>query len=185
VRPRSIRLVAVAVAVATVLVGGGGRVAAASCWSPPVSAPVSDPFRRPMCRWCPGNRGVEYATPPGAVVRAVATGRVTFSGRVVGVGYVVVAHPDGLRVTYGGLDETRPAVGQVVRRGAAVGTTSGPLHLGVRSGAEYLDPEPFVGRWAGRIRLVPLDPSAVRPPAPGRLVCPMGSGPGAIGERAR
>ena len=49
-----------------------GAVHAAPCWRPPVAAPVADPFRKPPCAWCPGNRGIEYRTQEGAPVTAVA-----------------------------------------------------------------------------------------------------------------
>ena len=57
-----------------------GTASAADCWLPPVDAPVVDPFRPPLCTWCAGNRGLEYGTPGGTAVRAVAAGEVTFSG---------------------------------------------------------------------------------------------------------
>ena len=91
-----------------------GTVAADACWLPPVDAPVVDPFRPPPCAWCPGNRGLEYGTPAGTVVRAVAAGEVTFSGTVAGMRYVVVRHADGRRATYGGLASSPLHAGDVV-----------------------------------------------------------------------
>src|SRR5262245_2865597 len=66
------------------------------CLNAPVRAPVIDPFRTPGCRWCAGNRGIEYGTTPGTLVRASAAGTVTFAGVVAGTRYVVVLHPSGL-----------------------------------------------------------------------------------------
>jgi hypothetical protein len=58
-----------------------------------------------------------------------------------------------------------------VVRGARVGTTAGPFHLGLREGGRYVDPEPFIGEWRGVPRLVPTDGSAAAPAPPPRLVC--------------
>ncbi|MCU0261636.1 MAG: peptidoglycan DD-metalloendopeptidase family protein, partial [Ilumatobacteraceae bacterium] len=146
----------------------------ASCWLPPVDAPVVDAFRPPPCRWCPGNRGLEYGTDPGTLVRAVASGTVTFAGRVAGAGYVTVAvdGPGGesLLVTYGGVTTSLRA-GSVVLAGSVVGRTDGRLHLGVRRGGAYVDPAPLVGRPRGPIRLVPTDASPARPVAPADSIC--------------
>ena len=46
--------------------------------TPPVDAPIADPFRPPAGPYGAGNRGLEYATSPGDVVRASAAG----NGRV-------------------------------------------------------------------------------------------------------
>jgi murein DD-endopeptidase MepM/ murein hydrolase activator NlpD len=109
-------------------------------YSPPVDAPVTDPFRAPATPYGPGNRGLEYATTPGTEARAIGTGTVTFAGRVAGRGVVTVEHPDGLRSSLTGLAEVRVAAGDRVERGAVLGTTAAVLHLGVRRGDEYLDP---------------------------------------------
>lgn len=129
----------------------------ASCWVPPVAAPIVDPFRAPSCPWCPGNRGIEFATAPGQLVTAVETGRVTFAGSIAGVSYVVVEHRDGRRITYGRLLQRRHEHGDVVVRGQVVGTADVGFHFGVRVGEQYVDPAPLLGRWAGRPRLVPVD----------------------------
>ncbi len=147
---------------------------AAPCWSPPVTAAVTDPFREPVCRWCLGNRGLEYGTDAGESVRAVASGVVAFAGAVAGTRYVVVRHGDGLRVTYGNLSETRVSSGDVVGRGSLVGTTGGRLHLGVRDGERYVDPAPFIGALRGVVRLIPADGSPAAPAPPPRLRCAAG-----------
>lgn len=148
---------------------------AATCWIAPVDAAVVDPFREPACTWCPGNRGLEYDTPAGVPVRAVASGVVTFRGSVAGVGYLVVRHADGLRVTYGRIDPIEIARGAAVVAGMIIGHTTGRLHLGVRDGDRYLDPAPFIGRLVHRIRLVPSDGSPARPTPPPRWSCPSGA----------
>jgi murein DD-endopeptidase MepM/ murein hydrolase activator NlpD len=145
--------------------------AAGACWRPPVSAPVTDPFREPRCRWCPGNRGIEYATHAGDTVTAVTAGEVTFSGTVAGRTYLVIRHPDGKRATYGNLSDRLHAQGDVIASGAVVGHAAGAFHFGLRDGERYVDPAPFIGRLAGVVRLVPADGGAAAPAGPTRLVC--------------
>jgi murein DD-endopeptidase MepM/ murein hydrolase activator NlpD len=144
---------------------------AGTCWRPPVAAPVADPFREPRCRWCPGNRGIEYATGTGDAVTAVTAGEVTFSGTVAGRTYVVIRHADGKRATYGNLSDRLHAQGDVIATGAVVGHAAGAFHFGLRDGERYVDPAPFIGRLAGVVRLVPADGSAAAPAGPPRLVC--------------
>ena len=123
---------------------------------PPVDAPIIERFRPPACTWCPGNRGIDYATPPGAPVRASAGGVVTFSGSVAGDRFVVVAHADGLRTTYGYLATAIVAAGDRVVARQLLGTAGGPLHFGVRRGDVYLDPELLFTAERLVARLVPL-----------------------------
>ncbi len=130
-------------------------------YSPPVDAPVTDPFRPPPQPWLPGNRGVEYATVPGTPVRAAARGEVTFAGAVGGDLHVTVAHPDGVRTSYSFLAEVRVVAGQRVERRQVVGVAGSRLHVGARRGETYIDPESLWGPtgppW---VRLAPLDGAA-------------------------
>ncbi|MGH9132727.1 MAG: peptidoglycan DD-metalloendopeptidase family protein [Ilumatobacteraceae bacterium] len=158
-------------ALALSVVSAAGAVAAFACWLPPVGAPVVDPFRPPPCSWCAGNRGLEYGTADATVVRAVAAGVVTFSGRVAVARYVVVRHADGRRATYGGLAGSSLGVGDAVASRSVIGTTVGHLHFGLRDGDTYLDPAPFLGRLVGRPRLVPDDGTPRRTALPPRLRC--------------
>jgi murein DD-endopeptidase MepM/ murein hydrolase activator NlpD len=146
----------------------------ASCWLGPAEAPVVDPFRPPPCQWCPGNRGLEYATVPGAPVRAAASGRVVFVGRVAGTAYVTVevADPDGagiVRVSYGRVS-TALEVGDAVLAGTRIGVAEGRLHLGVRRDGTYIDPAPLIGQ-RGPARLIPADASPARPAASTGSIC--------------
>ena len=151
-------------------------VEGAPCWMPPVDGVVTDPFREPPCIWCAGNRGIDYRVAKSTVVRAPATGRVTFSGTVVGTLYVVIQIAGGWRLTHGKLDKTHLAQGDVVVAGGVIGTASGSFFFGVRSGAVYVDPAPFLGRLVGRPRLIPIDDTAPRPTTATRLRCQARSG---------
>jgi len=145
------------------------------CLRPPVEALVADPFRVPLCPWCPGNRGLEYDVPAGTVARAAAAGIVTFSGSVAGVIYVVVEHADGLRATYGRLAAAAVETGRRVAAGQVVGRSGEGLFFGLRRGDTYIDPAPLLGRLVERPRLVPTDGTAPRPAPPPVLACRAGS----------
>jgi len=148
-----------------------GAVRAAPCWRPPVAAPVADPFRKPSCAWCPGNRGIEYRTREGTSVTAVASGRVSYAGRIAGTVYVVVRHGDGRRVTYGNLSAVTFDTGDLVVRGQRIGRAVGRFHLGVREGERYVDPARFIGRLIRSPRLIPVDGRRGNPAPPPRLTC--------------
>ena len=143
-----------------------------ACWSPPVDGPVVVPFRAPECEYCSGHRGVEFAATPGTPVRAVAAGRVTFSGRVAGATYVVIEHADGIRATYGMVATALVQEGASVQAGSTVAVASPRLYFGLRRGTRYLDPGPWFGAARTRPRLVPLDGRNRRP---GRAVRVCGS----------
>lgn len=149
------------------------------CLLVPVEAPVVDPYRPPACTWCPGNRGLEYATRTGTTVRAPMAGRVSFAGVVAGTRYVVVEQRiDGqrVRVTLGGLAGSALGTGDAVGLGQVVGTSSTTFHLGLRVDDIYLDPTPWLAAaprlWA---RLVPLDGQRRLAAPAASLTCPAAS----------
>src|SRR6478609_7844994 len=123
---------------------GGAAAVRASCWAPPVPAPVVETFEAPPCPWCAGHRGLEFGPTAGSPVRAVASGVVFFAGAVAGLRYVSVDQPDGLRVTYGWLSSLTVAEGDAVAAGDLVGHAGPRLMLTVRRDREYLDPAPFL-----------------------------------------
>lgn len=129
----------------------------AAAYVPPVDASVRDPFRAPACTWCPGNRGLEYATAPGQTVSAAADGRVSFAGSVAGARWVVVEHADGLRTSYGYLDALSVGSGARVVARQPLGTATDRFHFGVRRGDVYLDPALLLAGGAPVPRLVPVD----------------------------
>ena len=123
---------------------------------PPVDAPVTDPFRPPENPYGPGNRGVEYDTEPGDVVRAAASGTVVFAGPVAGTLHVTVDHGGGLVSSYSYLDRLSVWVGTAVDQGAVIGVAGERLHFSVRLEGAYTDPAGFIGVRRVRVRLVPL-----------------------------
>ena len=149
---------------------------AATCWVPPVDAAVIDPYRAPSCTYCAGNRGIEYGPSPGQPVSAVAEGTVTFAGSVAGTRYVVVQHVDGIRATYGGLASRTVAVGDALRVGQRIGTTTRSLYFGLRAGEVPVDPTALLGTRTYPTRLVPTDGTPSPGVGPGRLVCPNAAG---------
>jgi murein DD-endopeptidase MepM/ murein hydrolase activator NlpD len=160
------------VAAAVVVLAPTSPAGALPCLTPPVAAAVSAPFDGPACPWCPGHRGLQYATAAGTVVRAAGPGTVTFAGPVAGTVWVTVALDGGVLTTYGPLRTVLVRRGAVVGVGVALGTTVGPLHFGVRIGGQYVDPAPMLGRPVHLVpRLVPLDGRIPVPPA---LRCPAG-----------
>ncbi|WP_309237899.1 M23 family metallopeptidase [Streptomyces albidus (ex Kaewkla and Franco 2022)] len=105
----------------------------------------------PPTPWAAGHRGVDLAAPQGRAVRAVADGRVSFSGKVAGRGVLSIelsgtGRPP-IRTTY---EPVRPTVreGDRVRAGETVAFMTGGLshcgggclHWGARRGTRYLDP---------------------------------------------
>ena len=136
----------------------------------PVDGAIVDPFRLPDGPYGPGNRGLEFATQPGSSFWAAADGAVSFAGPVGGRLHVTVSHPDGLRVSYSGVQAIAVSRGQRVQQGQALGTTGDRLHVGVRRGETYLDPAQIFGDrrsqaaqpTLGRPRLVPSSPSVYR-----------------------
>lgn len=123
--------------------------------SPPVDAPVADPFRPPVTEYGPGNRGLAYDLAPATPVRATADGSVVFAGAVGATQHVTVLHADGLRTSYSFLSGVRVRRGDAVRRGDIVGEAGRGFHLGARDGELYLDPESLFGEQVVDVRLVP------------------------------
>src|SRR3954451_21578241 len=130
--------------------------AAGAGYQPPVAAPVADPFRPPSSTYGPGNRGIDYATAPGADVKAAADGEVVFAGQVGGTLHVVVLHGDGIRTSYSFLSSVRVQRGDKVRQGQVLGTTSAqPFHFGARVGDAYIDPALLFSTGPPQVHLVP------------------------------
>lgn len=164
--PRAVAVAtAILVAVSTfVLVpAAAGEAPPPVVHTPPVDAPVVDPFRPPATEYGAGNRGLAYDLAAGTPVRATADGSVVFAGRVGASQHVTVLHADGLRTSYSFLSGVAVRRGDPVRRGDVVGEAGRGFHLGARDGDSYLDPESLFGERVVDVRLVahaePLPPT--------------------------
>jgi septal ring factor EnvC (AmiA/AmiB activator) len=97
--------------------------------------------------------GVEFDAPLGTPVRAVAAGHVRYAGWFRGYGRLVILdHGEQYFTVSGHLDEIHVDVGDVIRRGAALGTVgetgslAGPrLYFEIRRRGEPLDPRDWLG----------------------------------------
>lgn len=156
-------LVVISLVVTALVLAPGSAAAAGAALSCPTrryTAPVPDlvdvRFDLPQGRYGPGNRGLEYATPPDRAVGAIGAGEVSFAGTVAGERHVSVRHPDGLISSYSYLASISVSQGQTVTSGQEVGRSGGRFQLGVRRDGEYLDPAPLLARTL-RPRLVGAD----------------------------
>jgi murein DD-endopeptidase MepM/ murein hydrolase activator NlpD len=117
----------------------------------PAPGPITRHFEAPPTPYAAGHRGIDFGTPVGTSVVAAAGGTVSFAGQVGGSLFVSIDHPGGLRTTYSFLSAILVKKGQAVTQGQEI-ARSGPggpgenpnLHFGLRSGTDYLDPEPYL-----------------------------------------
>jgi septal ring factor EnvC (AmiA/AmiB activator) len=120
----------------------------------PVKAPIVGDFGRVIdseFNTETFRKGVDFETPRGMDVRAVAAGQVAFAGWFRGYGRLLILdHGDRYFTVYGHLDDIRVQVGQAVASrhvlGSAgdTGSLAGPrLYFEVRRGRESLNPQ----RW--------------------------------------
>ena len=114
----------------------------------PINLVVIDQFRAPSCKWCSGNRGIEYRTEPGSIVTAAAGGIASFVGMVAGTRYVVIKTidtSDNLLVTHGRLQSVSVKSGAVIAVGQTIGVAGESLYIGVRVNGQYTDPRQCAG----------------------------------------
>ncbi|MFD4788910.1 M23 family metallopeptidase [Streptomyces sp. NPDC058459] len=133
----------------------GSRPVVLRGWEPPATV------------YAAGHRGVDLAAPPGAPVRAVAAGRVSFAGRVAGRGVVAVRLTGtSLRTTYEPV-RARVKEGAEVRAGEVVGAVEDTgshcseacVHWGLLDGETYINPLDLLPPWLlghGPSRLLPV-----------------------------
>jgi triacylglycerol esterase/lipase EstA (alpha/beta hydrolase family) len=163
------------------LIGAGGSVSAgpnlpsepeiaadpARPWLvPPVDGPIVGRWRAPGTDWGPGHRGLDFYSAPETAVRAAASGRVSFAGRVAGVNAVTIVHAGDMASTYTDLAEVLVARGAYVLQGEWIGRSgvahkfSGEVgvHFGVKVAGAYVNPEDYLGpiETSGAIYLTPL-----------------------------
>jgi murein DD-endopeptidase MepM/ murein hydrolase activator NlpD len=100
------------------------------------------------------HKGIDFASPQGSEVVAVAAGVVTFAGERAGYGTLVeVSHGNGLVTRYGHNQSVAVGVGHTVQRGetlafiGSTGRSTGPhVHFEVLRGGRQIDPLTFIGR---------------------------------------
>ena len=98
------------------------------------------------------HRGLDFVSPKGSDVLAVAAGVVTFSGKLANYGYMVeIDHGNGLVTRYGHNSENLVAVGDAVQKGeviALVGSTgrsTAPhVHLEVFDNGRPVNPRQYL-----------------------------------------
>ncbi len=116
--------------------GGSGFSPATSFVYPIVGTRISSDFgnrRHPVRRVIKHHSGIDLAAPRGAMIRAVASGRVIFADPYAGYGnLVVVDHGHGFTTHYGHCDKIRVRPGERVNAGAIIATVGS---TGLSSGA--------------------------------------------------
>jgi triacylglycerol esterase/lipase EstA (alpha/beta hydrolase family) len=143
----------------------------APTYSPPVAAPITDPFRPPAGPYGAGNRGLEYDTEAGDPVWASADGTVVFAGPVAGALHVTLRHDDGVRTSYSFLSAIGVVLGQRVTAGVRIGTAGERLHFGARSGDAYFDPASLFVVGEVEVELLPFEiPPGSSPAAEARAL---------------
>jgi len=126
----------------------------------PVDAPVASGFGRQVdaqFHTQVEHKGIDFAAPLGADVRAVAAGRVRFAGWFRGYGKIVILdHGDRFYTVCGHLGDVlvklddEVAAGQVIGSVGETGSLSGPgLYFELRQGGDAVDPVAWLGAGAG------------------------------------
>ncbi len=142
---------------------------AAGSWTWPVIGAVVRGFDPPGSPYGSGHRGIDVAASVGTLVRAPASGVVTFAGNVGGHLFVTIDHGGGLLSTCSFLSVLLVHKGDLVIQGQGialsgsghVGDTTPNVHFGVRVNGEYVDPLAYLGPASvvDLIRLAPIAPS--------------------------
>lgn len=133
-----------------------GQPAAMSPWIwPLLVAGGITAFSAPTGPYGSGHRGIDLPAVPGSRVVAVADATVAWAGPVAGKPVLVLRLDPTHRVTYEPVT-TDLAVGTAVTAGQEIGTLAALgghcgtaaghhcLHLGLREGATYIDPLPYL-----------------------------------------
>ena len=132
----------------------GGAQGAEWPYTWPVTAPITDPFRAPASPYAKGNRGLEFRTTRGQAVVAAREGEVMFAGLVAGNTFITIAHPDGVRTTYGFVAVIGVVRGERVDRAQPIAVAGPSLHVSARIGDAYVDPAVLFGGTPGPAHLV-------------------------------
>jgi hypothetical protein len=168
------------VALLPVLIAFQAGAPPALAWTWPADGPVLRPFVLGDDPYAAAqHRGVDIAAPSGALLRAPASGAVSFAGTVPGGGRAVtIQTADGYSITLVHLGSIGVQRGQVLAEGAGLGSAgrSGEaehpepyVHLGVRVSADpqgYLDPLGLLPPREAPPPVPPLPPAEQVPDAP-------------------
>jgi murein DD-endopeptidase MepM/ murein hydrolase activator NlpD len=148
--------------------------AGAAGWRWPLRGPVVGAFQVwPHAPFARGQRrGIDLSAPPGTVVRAACSGRVTFAGPLPRRGLAVSVRCGALMATHLGLGRLAVRAGWRVVAGAPLGRlgASSRLRLGARRAADgrgYLDPLTLLRDEAPAPPDLGPAPRALRPRPPG------------------
>jgi murein DD-endopeptidase MepM/ murein hydrolase activator NlpD len=139
---------------------------ASATWTWPVAGPIIRGFDPPDSPYGSGHRGIDIAAPAGTIVRAPASGVVSFAGSVGGHLFVTIDHGAGLLSTVSFLSERLVRKGDTVIQGQLIGRSGSGhpgdlqanLHFGVRLDGTYVDPLDYLtpASVVDLIRLAPI-----------------------------
>lgn len=124
----------------------------------PADAPLSSPFGlRTRGFSLELHRGVDLRVPDGTEIRAMARGRVRFSGTRRGYGQVIwLEHSGSVLTIYAHLSSLQVQAGENVRNGQVIGlsghsgnVTGSHLHFEVWRHGREVDPVPLLGGFPG------------------------------------
>ncbi len=126
-------------------------------WSPPVPGPIIAGYS--VVGEYQGHFGVDYLASFGSPVRAPIVGVVSFAGSVAGMRTVTIRSGD-IRFSLSYLSVIMVEEGEMVARGAIVGESGiahgrEAVHMSVRVGERYVDPNGWCPPSRARLRLLP------------------------------
>ncbi|MBP7928563.1 MAG: M23 family metallopeptidase [Acidimicrobiia bacterium] len=148
-------LVLLVIGASFILPGSASAQVRGTCgaWSA-VSGTIVKDFDPPVTRFGRGHRGIKVDVGAGAPIRATQAGVIRFVGSVAGTPWVSVQLGDGTISTFGGAVGVGFNPGDSVSPGDVVAQAqSAIIHVGLRSGEDYLDPIGLLGGVPGRVRL--------------------------------
>ncbi|MCB0975404.1 MAG: M23 family metallopeptidase [Actinobacteria bacterium] len=148
------------VAAVVIASAASGAQVRSGCGGPAaVSGSIVRDFAPPPHRYGAGHRGIKVAVEDGALIHATQSGSVRFVGMVAGTPWVSLQQADGTIATFGGVSGVGLSAGELVSVGDVVAAAqSSIVHVGLRSGEDYLDPIGLLGgtpatisltRWGG------------------------------------
>jgi murein DD-endopeptidase MepM/ murein hydrolase activator NlpD len=118
----------------------------------PISGTITSRFGAQSSIRVSNHTGLDIAAPKGTVIKAAASGTVTFSGRKGSYGYLmVISHGNGVETYYGHCSKLYYSAGTTVSQGQAIAevgstgnSTGNHLHLEVRINGVAYNPQNYV-----------------------------------------